>query len=405
MKITHLRASSAHRWIECHMSPHAERIAPSIQDDNDAALEGSAAHKLFELALKKRVQTEVYVDEDIRVGAGSTFVDYTVSEDMADHVQDGVDLVTERRGKGVLWTEREVHFKVRGVVVGGTLDAGWLGTYKSEVKKTKGRNTVQLHIMDLKYGRLLVEAHDNKQMLIYANGKLRELTAAGKKVDEIHMWVYQPRNEVAAGVPFQHVTITPYELEEFVAVELDAAVQGILSPKPAYKAGPQCLYCKAQSTCPAAEKLVLKHVRTKFKDTDRERVGELLFVAGFVGKWAERVRALGKQMGADRQPPTGWKMVPGNRIRRFPGKEKEQLKILPKLKAKFKLDDDTLAPRKLLSVSKMEKALKEAGKDIDALEKFYIEARQKDRLVPESDKRDSIGASMYFDAEPDDGQV
>jgi len=405
MKITHLRASSAHRWIECHASPHAERIAPSIQSDNEAATEGTAAARLMELCLKNREDASEYAGTEIRLASEKR--NWEVSDDMADHIQAGLNLIREHVGKGTLWSEREVHFKVRGVVVGGTLDAGWHGQYKSELKKTAGKLVWQLHIMDLKYGRILVEAHDNKQMMIYAKGKMRELLAANKKVDEIHLWIFQPRNEITDGIPFQHVTITPFDLEEFVATTLDESVKGVLAPNPTFNPGPHCLYCKAQSTCVAAEKLALKQLRNAHTAPTRDRVGELLFAANFAIKYWNKIRELGKQMGRDRTPPTGWKMVEGSRVRRFPGKETEQMKtVLPKLRKITGQTENELAPRKLLSVSKVEKVLKEKGKKKELIENLYIVTRQQDRLVPESDKRDAISAAMFFEDEgPDDGQA
>jgi hypothetical protein len=74
--------------------------------------------------------------------------------------------------------------------------------------------------------------------------------------------------------------------------------------------------------------------------------------------------------------------------------------VLPELK-KLGLKEKDLITRKLVSPTK---AIAMVPKEKRAkLEEIYVTKRDADRLVPESDPRQSFNVASYFDAE-DDGQ-
>lgn len=393
MKITRLAPSRAHRWWNCLGSVRMEATAPITERDSEIAREGTAAHKLFELCLSKKHDADRYVGEVLKLGRDG---EWEVTEEMAEHIQDGVDVVRRRVGKGKLWLENEVHIKANGIVVGGTLDASWHGLYQQEGKVKKA--LWELNILDLKYGLLMVEAHDNKQLRIYARGKLRELLHQGKKVDKVVLWIYQPRLQTADDIPFRRVEMEPHELIEF-EMELQEKVEQILKPKAPLKAGTWCLYCAAHATCPEAERAATRILRTTYSVDDRQRIGELMIAVPMIEKWCGSIRELAKSMGHNGGPPIGFKMVPGNRLKRWPGKKVDAIqKTLPKLLKAFpKVKVDDIAPRALLSPSKV---LKVVGKDQDEkLSKFYFERRGADRLVPENDSRSAMTINDYFEKE------
>lgn len=409
MKIKFLHASSAHRWWECAGSVRAEMIAPEVDGEAGIALEGTAAHRLLELCLKKRVEAELYVGETVRLPREK--VDFEVTEEMAEHIQAGVDLIRRRRGKGVLWTESEVGAVIRGVHVGGTLDAGWYGLYKNEIevkgakpKKLNGKYKAeewQLHILDLKYGYLMVEElKKNRQLWIYARGKLRELQKDGKKVDSIHLWIYQPRVDSAEG-PFKHVVIRPYELAEF-EIELDEKVEAVLKPRAKLTAGRWCLYCRAQGVCLEAERAVLRIVRSKFSEDDTGRVGELMFLIPFVLGWAKSLKALANTMGFKGSPPIGWVMGRGRRSRRWTGEKDDWYKAHgATLRKRFGLKDDDFAPRKLVGPAKARALVAEGKRDL--FDKLWFWTQGKEVLQPADNARQAITMDTFFDSH-DDGR-
>lgn len=389
MKIKFLGASSAHRWWNCWSSPRAELSALHTEHEAAISNEGSAAHRLLELCLRKKQDAEDYLDEEIWVPRPK--IHHKVGEEMVEHIQAGLDVINKYKGKGQLWLEHEVSLRSNGIIVRGTLDCGWYGQYLNE----KAKKEYQLHILDLKYGYLLVEAHDNKQLYIYALGKWRELVKKGKQIDTIHLWVYQPRSQSIDG-PFKHVIIEPFDLMSFEE-ELHDVVQKIDS---AFSAGPWCLHCHAHATCPTAERAYFRLIRTKYRKDDTGRVGELLFRIPQMLAWAKDVKALGETMAHSGSPPIGWMLGLGRNARRFPGDNKDHKTmiktIVPKLK-KLGLKEEDVTETKLLSVAKIERKVPKPKRD--AYKNIYITVRGRERLVPEKGNAMAVDTSAYFDEE------
>lgn len=396
MNIKSLRASSAHRWWNCLGSPRAEMIAPVIEA-REVSLEGSAAHYVLEHCLRKRLDAEVFLEETVRLPIEKV-VWGPIKEDMVDHIQDGLDLIRSKRGKGMLWIESNIQLPTKPIPVRGKLDVSWYGRYLNAA----GKYTWQLHVLDLKYGRLLVEAHDNKQLKLYAEGKLRELYAAKKPVDEIHLWIYQPRSTHPDG-PFQHVVLTPYDMAEF-KLELIDKVQAIVKPNAPLTAGRWCLYCGYHALCPAAEQANMRIIRTKLSEDDTGRIGELLHKKPQVVQWLKALTELASSMAANNVIPVGWIKTPGSNRRYFRGDPKSQLKeVVPKLKKQYGFKDADLIESKLRSVRKIETLLPKEKRE-DFVKKFVVFRRTADKLVPADSGRQALNGATYFDDE-DDGQV
>jgi len=381
-------------------------MAPHTEHEGVIAKEGAAAHRLLELCLKKKQDAEDFLEEEIYLPREKEH--YLVSEEMVDHIQAGIDLIRAKVGKGQMWLENPTSSKTHGVVVGGTLDTGWYGKYPKVddegMPDKKAGLEFQLHILDLKYGRLLVEANDNKQLLIYGLNKYKELMKAKKPVDSIHLWIYQPRAEHYDTGPFQHIVISPFELFEFES-ELEEVVEQIQKPKPKFTAGSHCLYCRAHAVCAEAERATFQLMKRDYSAADTGRIGELLKAVPRVLAWAKAIKDLGNTMGQNGKPPLGFVMGLGRSSRRFPGNPHDKdftKKTITKIRKVFpKLKEADLAPPKLLSVAKIEKMLPKG----DARKKFsdlYITVRGKDRLVPIGSKG-VVDAADYFDTEDEEG--
>ncbi len=398
MRVKFVHPSTAHRWFPCPGSVRAEAMAPIVDGEGGIALEGSAAHKLFELCLRRKVDAEVYLDEDIKLTKPSA--EYTVGEEMVEHVQDGIDLIRRYLGKGKLWAEQVVNVKVDGVEAGGTLDAGWHGLYLKDPLEPKGPKEWQLHVMDLKYGFLAVTPPaENKQIKIYTVGKVREILKKGGKIDSIHLWIYQPRLD--SDLPFKHDIITPFELAEF-ELELAEAVENVKKPNAPFVAGPHCLYCKAHAVCKEAEKATFRLLRSKYSEDDTGRVGMLMMQVPMAKAWIKAITDLGNSMGLNGSPPIGWTMGAGHRRKRWSGdKETFFKKIGPKLRAAG-LKEDEYAPRKLVSPAKAMGLAKGKPKVQSKIEKLWFWSPGKPRLQPESNARSMFNANMFFDAHADD---
>jgi hypothetical protein len=398
MKIKFVRASAGHRWWNCPGSVLAEQTAPPISG-SEHALQGSTAHRLLELCLSRNKDAVEYEDMEIKLPREKIM--RKVDSEMAEHIQDGLDLIRSLRGKGVLWTESEIIIKTKPAATGGVLDVGWHGQYLERNKK-KPKKTWQLHILDLKYGRgAYTDPEENKQLSIYGLGKLLELRRLGKKVDTIHLWIYQPRLETAMG-PFREVVLTPYQLEHEFRQELDEKVKAAAHPQAKRIPGPWCSYCAAHAVCREAEKANMRMFRTKFEENDRDRIGELLFQIPRFIQWCNAIKELGATMAGHHNLPTGWKQVPGNQYKRWKGDKEDLLKTIGKKLERLQLSYDDFAPRRLASPAAV---LRMVDKDQKTkVEEMFFIQRGKPLLRPASDKRTEIDSTSYFEQEGgDDG--
>ena len=84
-----LSPSSAQRWINCPGSIREIEKAPPAPD-SFAAREGTAAHELAEVCLKRNQNADEFI--------GAFFNDFEVDEEMADAVQLYLDTVREYDG-------------------------------------------------------------------------------------------------------------------------------------------------------------------------------------------------------------------------------------------------------------------------------------------------------------------
>jgi hypothetical protein len=368
-------------------------MAPS-GEDSQIANEGTAAHLLLDTCLRKKEDAESYLDEEMLLpkNAGT----WKPDEDMVQHVQDGVDLVSAKVGKGKLWTENYVPLMVEGVQCGGTLDCGWHGRYPRDSLDEDSELEWQLHVLDLKYGYAAVaDPKNNKQIRIYALGKYKELLKAGRKVDMIHLWIYQPRIGYADG-PFLHDIITVKELLAFEK-ELKKSVIAAKDLKAPRVAGSHCLYCGDHGGCRTAEQAMYKKFRNTFTDEEAQRVGAILYDLPLMKQWITSVQNLAYQMAQHGEPPEGWVLGTGRRSKVWNGDKEKLVKILS---VKFKsmgLREDDYAPRKMLGVAKVGSKIPTAKK-----EKFndlwhYNPGRE--RLVPVDNAKHVPRLETYFDDE------
>jgi hypothetical protein len=410
-KLLSLAPSRAHRWWECPGRARAEKLALATGDERFVSQEGTAAHRLLELCLKNKVDAERYLEETIVLPRDK--MRWEVTEDMVEHIQDCVDLIRGKVGKGKYWSEERIVLRLDGVTQQGNLDASWYGQYVVPDPKTgkpSKRKEWELHVLDEKYGRgALVEAHDNKQLYIYGLAKLHALQKEKKPVDRIHMWIHQPRNIGQDGKPFRHVSLEPHELLDF-EIDLRQHVEMASEANAPFNAGPWCLYCAAHATCPTAERANLKIIRSKYRKDDTGRIGELLFLRPQIKHWLAAIDELADAMDKNGSPPIGWVRGTGQRRRKWQGdgrKEAEKaellVKLLPRIAKEFKLKPDQLIKKQLHGVRKVETMLPKEQRD--KLKKFYTWTMSAGRLVPEDSERAAMMASDYFDEVTDDGQM
>lgn len=220
-------ASTAERWKNCHGSVALLATVPK-RPSGPAALEGSLAHLCLEIMIEHR-------DEilDTKMALQKHF-----PGDMVDHCFETWEYLVNRAKKtkgATLYSEQKVdssHFTKPGQF--GTVDCALVEEFGL------------LRVTDFKYGRGVVEAKDNLQMIYYA-------LAISKQFDhnfsEVEIEIIQPRAEHRDG----KIRVHRMGMEELLAHEkpFRQAVKECEGPNPALNAGPWCKWCDAKAVCPA----------------------------------------------------------------------------------------------------------------------------------------------------------
>jgi hypothetical protein len=402
MKLKQLSPSSSHRFFICKGSVWETLFAPAVdtEEERGISLEGSAAHKLLELSVKSRKNPLTFIGKTVQITKPEA--SWEITEEMAEHIAVGFDLILEKSGKGQLMLEQYVPIMVQGVQCGGTLDAGWYGLYDRDSDDDAGprrKNTKkewQLHLLDLKYGyKEVADPGDNTQLRIYTSSLVRTFLDKGKKIDSVHLWIFQPRVDSPDG-PFKHDIL---HVDDIHAFELDLAevVQEAKNPKAKRIPGSHCLYCGGLATCAEAEKATLRTARLQYNEKQRERVGDLLFLRPQVLSWAKAVYDLGTSMGLHGKPPEGWVLGNGRRSKRWVGDKTEWFRKLgPKLKS-FGLKEEEYAPRKLASPAKVVALAGKNDKLKDKIGKLWFWTQGKQKLQPAANARNRISVTDYFE--------
>lgn len=366
-----LSASGASRWLVCTKSASLEK--GFADTTSEFAKEGTFAHELSELHF-----AQLYEDLDKRTFNSrlkKMKQNEFYTEDLHEHVQEYVDLVTERihaagqRGKPVLMFEERLDLTD---YVPESFGTGDVLIYSGGV----------LEIIDLKFGKgIEVSAENNSQLRLYALGAL-SIFSLIEDVHEVSMTIIQPR--------LDNISTEIITVDELVAWGTDYVkprAELAWSGEGEFVPGSHCRFCKVKHTCRARADEYL-NVSKQLEDPNLltiDEIADILFKADEIQKWAKDVQdyALAKaQEGINFE---GWKVVEGRSSRKY----SDDIDVTQKLAEKWKKEEFTETV--LLSITKLEKALgkKTVGETLGDL---IIKPQGKPTLVPESDKRPALGA-------------
>jgi len=374
--------SGAHRWMSCAGSLALES---GFEDKgSDFAQEGTDAHALAAYVLesgKKRSTGETFTYDD-----HGTTRSIKLSSEMVDYVQDYVDLVHGYADGGELMVEQRVEFSIFLGIPDqfGTSDAVILSG-----------DTIT--IIDLKYGKgVRVDAEFNEQLQLYALGCLHEFGYLGD-FKNVVMVVHQPR--------LHHVSewrCTVDELLAFGEKARDAAqraLQVIENPSndtviESLTVGEsQCRFCKAKGACPALAKQVVALVTDDFVDLtqplrpaleaasertfDNKVLSNLLGAADLIEGFVKAVRARAESALLKGEDVPGYKLVAGKQGARAWSNEEEAEKLLKS----FRLKQDEMYDKKIISPTTAEKVLEESPSRWEKLQEV-ISRKNGARVLP-----------------------
>ena len=226
-----LGASSAHRWMACPPSARLEATKPD--STSEAAAEGTLAHELVELKLKRFLAGRKTGKATVKIANHELYK--PVMEEYTDEYVDYVlELYAEAQTgcpDALLISERRVDFS--DVVPHG------FGTTDTIIIADD-----VMHVIDFKYGKgVLVEAIGNPQLRLYGWGAYREYGPL-YDIKKVVVHIVQPR-------------LDHFDSEELTVDELAVWAIETVQPRAAladkgegeFRAGEHCRFCRAQAIC------------------------------------------------------------------------------------------------------------------------------------------------------------
>lgn len=374
-----LGASGADRWINC---PPSARLQESIPDKrSEFADEGTAAHELSELILRRRL-TPCNAAE--RKKLDKSIADFKKTNsyygpEMEDAVAAYVEVVEEhfmaakaRSSDAVILLEERLDFTEWVPDGYGTGDV---------VLISDG----MLEVIDLKYGKgVPVSAIGNPQLRLYGLGAWANWNYL-YSINEVSMTIVQPRLDSVSTD-----TLPLGELIEWAEVVVKPAAALADAGEGGFLPGSHCRWCKVKGNCRARADENMQALAYEFQDPallSMDEIGSILFVAEQLKVWAKDVEEYAfDQAKAGARIPS-WKLVEGRSNRSITDKAAAR-KALESAELE---DDKYLKPQELLGIGDLEKKIgkKELASLLDGL---IVKPPGKPVLVPETDKRPELNS-------------
>jgi hypothetical protein len=159
---------------------------------------------------------------------------------------------------------------------------------------------------------VLVEAENNKQLMTYALGAMRQLNAPADIICTMH--IFQPR----AG--HSKWTVNGVDLISHGHDLVNSARLALSPDAPTNPSPDACKYCRAKTICPSLRQKVQDSARKDFS-TETTVTPEMIELAKLAEKWSEAVLEAAKQQITNGATITGWNLKPGRKTRFWKSEE------------------------------------------------------------------------------------
>lgn len=373
-----LSASGSSRWINCTPSAKLEEKYGK-QTTSVYAQEGTLAHEISELYIKHDIlhsidaeefsyQLETLMENELfneeMLSVIPIYVDYCASEYKSAKSQNS---------EAIMEIEQKLDLTEYVPESFGTADCIIISDGTIEV-------------IDLKYGKgVPVYADANRQLMLYGLGALRKFDVM-YDIQNIKLTIVQPRiNNISTW------QISVKDLMHWAETELKPAAKLAFEGKGEIKAGSWCKFCSVKNQCKALAEQQLEIAKYEFKKPEFLSDDEISDILKRAHKFIEWINSIEEY--AQTEAYNGNKVWPGFKVVEGISRRKwvDEEKVIDTLYSRFpELSDDQIFDTKLVSISQIEKLL---GKKTvqEKLGDVIIKPQGKPTLVPDTDKRPSIG--------------
>lgn len=337
-----LSPSSAYRWLVCTPSARLTELMPEQRRKGgfDHALNGTTAHEYAEAQLRryyKQITAAEYNEIVNRIKETEFY-----SDEFESYVAEYVLFVRSQIGPS-----DSPYFEIR-------VDfSRWVpnGSGTSDVIIIQGDT---IHVVDLKFGTMRVDAEGNPQMRLYALGAYEKFREQHPGLKHVKCTIMQPR--------IGNISTEELSLDDLVAwADNEVAPQAIKADRGEgeFVAGDHCGFCKAKAQCRARAEFANIDAARDFQKPSllsEQELAETLRKAPLMKAWLKDVEEYSLDRAVNGNVPIGFAL----------GKTVTKRKIDDVEKAKELLLDAGVDPELILeepslkSVAQLEKAV---GKD------------------------------------------
>lgn len=371
-----LSPSGASRWLSCTPSARLEQDFPDRA--GEAAREGTLAHDLGETILKYKLGLITENEYDRYLFAINEDELYTSA--MYDHADEYSVFVLERYSEAQVRTKDALIFLEQKLNLTDYVPEGF-GTGDAVIIADG-----ILDIIDLKYGKgVQVSAENNKQMMLYSLGALREFDFM-YDIKTVRMTIHQPRID-----NYSSWEMSVKDLKKWAVDVLTPLANLAFNGEGEFNAGDHCRFCRAKAVCKANAVYNLQLAKYDFENpallTDDEVADILNRMDGF-NTWLKAVDeyALHEAVNNEKKWP-GYKLVEGRSNRKYSDESSVATKLL---QAGFA--EGLIYKKELLGITAMEKAV--GKKQFTTLvNDFLVKPKGKPTLAPITDKRPEFNST------------
>lgn len=412
--------SSADRWLNCAGSTALIATIPP-KGSSVYAAEGTLAHKVGEYCLRQG-----YRDANSFISASLPLSEddsgKVIGQDMVTAVNVYLDAVFAELDAS---DDAELFVEQGFVLDIDTAEAGEVfGTNDAMVYTPSKKRLV---VFDYKHGAgVSVTADDNVQLKFYAAGAI--LANPDWRVSDLTLTIVQPRARDVDDLgavrpwPMDFLEVLTFVDEASIAIgEAKDIIAGYaatgqligmrddLGTAPRLKEGKWCRWCDAAAAavCPAKEAAILREAQLDFVDMtqitaddlpepktlDTDRLGQILKAGTLLNAWLNQVQEYVEARLMTGDKIEGWKVV--EKIGRAKWTE-EGDKVADELNMMFDIDEELVRPRKLTTITEVEKLLKANGATKEQIDDIKMRYTVKDSsgltIAPASDRRPAVDA-------------